>query len=82
MVKMAAAYGSLFILLFPVSRLLDREAVFNNIYCYYYPPPPPPPPPVPSDVRPLLVGRIFSVLAGACRLGTEWAGFDYFELEN
>ena len=37
---------------------------------------------VPSDVRPLLVGRIFSVLAVACRLGTEWAGFDYFELEN
>jgi hypothetical protein len=24
------------------------------------------PPPVPSNVRPLLVGRIFSVLAGAC----------------
>ena len=32
-------------------------------------------PPVPSTVRPLLAGRTFSVLAGACRkFGTEWAG--------
>ena len=61
MVKMAAAYGSLFILPFPVNRLLDREAGFIIILLLLLSPPP-----VPSNVRPLLVGRIFSVLAGAC----------------
>ena len=71
MVKMAAAYGSLFILLFPVNRLFDREVGFIIILLLLlllFPPP------VPSNVRSLLVGRIFSVLAVACRLGTEWAG--------
>ena len=29
----------------------------------------------PSTARLLLVGRVFSALAGACQSGTEWAGF-------
>ena len=73
------------ILLCPVNRLLEREAglffiliyifltflnfLFLFIYFIFYSCPPP------STVRPLLAGRIFvSVLAGACKFGTEWAG--------
>ena len=59
------------ILLFPVNRLLDREVDFIIIFSssFFF---------VPSNVRPLLVGLFFSVLAGACQLGTEWAGLRLF----
>jgi len=61
-VKNAPPYGPFFFFSFPVSPSLDPRPAFFFFFLFFFPPPPP----VPSNVRPLLVGRIFSVLAGAC----------------
>ena len=71
MVKMAAAYGSLFILPFPVNRLLDREAGFIIILLLLLLFPPPR-----AFQRALLAGRPDFFGAGGC-LST-WHGVGGF----
>ena len=58
------------ILLFLVNRLLDREVDFIIIFLLLF---------FRAFQRAPLAGRpFFSVLAGACQLGTEWAGLRLF----